>query len=352
MGKKQTPKKSKLLKLREWLTVPDAARHLSNIFEEEVSEADLLRIALDGHVKLSVYFVNHAKARCGKIVTYEDVEWEESTLISFMMSGKGIPDNIKGDPQKTREYIDQFPPSTVMKSLNLDGERYLTLDDNVTTIRGVWDLSMIGNEQLDIEHEYQMLTGGPEVTLEGLDGAFVESKDGRTMCQLQESFDQNEYKRGSKAQLEKIKEHIARNNIGEEQAKELLDQHKKDREKYLNKRKNENPSNDYYPAGGLPHDSVLVVRTQALIDLQEQLSQEDSKKNPSLNSRSETTYLNIIGAMLETFIHHNYGEVKFASEAKLREFFGKKYAGFKGLTERTLAEKFAAAKRAINEDMD
>jgi hypothetical protein len=45
------PKKSKLLSLKKWLTVPEAARHLSNIFEEEVSESDVLRIALEGHLK-------------------------------------------------------------------------------------------------------------------------------------------------------------------------------------------------------------------------------------------------------------------------------------------------------------
>ena len=352
MRKKRKPTKGKLFNLREWLTVPDAALHLSNVFEEEVSEADVLRLALDGHLKLSVYFVNHATARCGKVVPYEDIEWTESKPTSFMMSGKGIPDKIKGNPKKIREYIDQFPPTTIMKSLNLDGERYLNLDDNVTTIRDVWDLSMIGNERLDVEHQYQMLIGGPEVTLQGLDGAFVESKDGRMMCQLQESFDQNRHQSGSIAELEEIKERIATNNIGKWKSKKLLDQHKKDRKEYLKARKKKNDLFNYYPAGGLPRDSVLVVRTQALIDFQERLSQTDSKKYSPLDSRSETTYLNIIGAMVETFIHRSHGDVDFPSEAKLREFFGDKYAGFKGLTERTLAEKFAAAKRAINEDMD
>ena len=42
---------------------------------------------------------------------------------------------------------------------------------------------------------------------------------------------------------------------------------------------------DFYPAGGLPDDSVLVVRTQALLDLQERLSQADSNKNTPLDSR-------------------------------------------------------------------
>jgi hypothetical protein len=71
-----------------------------------------------------------------------------------------------------------------------------------------------------------------------------------------------------------------------------------------------------------------------------------------LDPRAERTYLNIIEAMLETFIHRSHGDVDFPSETKLREFFGKKYAGFKGLTERTLAEKFSAAKKAIREELD
>jgi hypothetical protein len=39
---------SKLFKLKKWLTVPEAARHLSTLFEEAVSEADVLRLVLDG----------------------------------------------------------------------------------------------------------------------------------------------------------------------------------------------------------------------------------------------------------------------------------------------------------------
>lgn len=95
-----------------------------------------------------------------------------------------------------------------------------------------------------------------------------------------------------------------------------------------------------------------MVRTQALIDLQERLSQANSNKGTPLDGRAETTYLNIIGAMLETFVHKDHGDVNFTSEAKLREFLSTQYARFKGLTERTLAEKFAAAKRALNEDID
>ena len=47
-------------KLREWLTISEAARYLSSVIGERpqsaqgVGEADVLRLALDGHLKLSV----------------------------------------------------------------------------------------------------------------------------------------------------------------------------------------------------------------------------------------------------------------------------------------------------------
>ena len=59
----------KLLKLKDWVSVPDAARHLSIIFDVIVSEADVLRFALDGRLTLSVYFVNPTWARCANIVS-------------------------------------------------------------------------------------------------------------------------------------------------------------------------------------------------------------------------------------------------------------------------------------------
>lgn len=45
---------SKLFKLKRWLTVADAAKHLSTVFGEEVTEADVFRFALEGTLKLSV----------------------------------------------------------------------------------------------------------------------------------------------------------------------------------------------------------------------------------------------------------------------------------------------------------
>ncbi len=291
---------SKLFSLKKWLLVPETARYLSILFSEDVKEADVLRLALDKHITLSVNFVNAVYSKQGKIVSSDEIE-------SFRLNEKfskafGISDLI---PQ----------------GIPIHDNIFIKINENqIFRIDGVWDLCMIGSERLDVEHRYQMLTGGPDVKSLYLDGVFLE-KDGKGLRQLQERFPD---------------EH-------------LRDLQKNDKDRA--DKPGPHPEN-YYPAGVLPDDSVLVVRTQALIDFQKRLSQIDSEKTASLDSRAETTYLNIIGAMLETFVHKDHGNLAFSSETKLREFLSGKYDGFKGLTERTLAAKFAAAKKAIREELD
>ena len=290
-----------------------------------------MRLALDGHLKLSVNFVNNTYAIRGRLVSFEDDD-DFSSLLNDM------PDEKK----------DKFIKG--MKKYSIFGDRIPRLDDKVSCIDGVWDLSMAGNERLDIEHEYQMLTDGPEVTLQGLDGAFVEREDGQ-VCQLQTDYDDNEYQIGSSAQLKKIKEHIANNKIQGGKAKELLDQHKKEREEYLRHRNKNKHSDNYFPAGGLPGDSVLVVRTKALMDLHDQVLRKESNKEKVLDARSERTYLNIIGALLEV-VTGTFKNETFSSETQLRDFIAEKFDDLRGVAPRTLADKFALAKKAVNGDLD
>lgn len=183
-----------------------------------------------------------------------------------------------------------------MRSLNIDNDRFLNLDKDVTVISGVWDLPMIGGEQLDIEHQYQQLTGGPAVTLEVLDGAFIEGADG-VMCQLQEDFDDNEYQLGSKAQLRRLEEHIAIKKIRGAEAQKLLDKHKQDRKIFLEKRDTQNKSNNYYPRGGLPDDCVFVVRTTALRDFEQSINDEPANVNKPLTTIERDSLLKLVIGM-------------------------------------------------------
>jgi hypothetical protein len=83
------------------------------------------------------------------------------------------------------------------------------------------------------------------------------------------------------------------------------------------------------------------------MDFQESLNQTDASKSASLDSRSETTYLNIIGAMLETLVSKDSENAQFSSESELKEFLSEKYEGFYGLSENNLGRKFAEAKKMI-----
>ena len=223
----------KLLKLKEWLTVPDAARHLSILFGEEVSEADVLRLALDGHLTLSVFFVNHAQARCGRTVRLKDAK-----VCKLIM-----PD--------TKEEVLYIPGPRISE------EEVLELGGSVESIRGVWDLTMLGAERLDVEHEYQMLTSGPAVDLVFLDGPIVSREDG-SMCQLQDRFE----------------------NSDKKQVKEPWN----------------NPDN-YHPAGTLPLDSVLVIRTLALRKLEARISDLDKAPEKPIERRERMTLLVMIAAL-------------------------------------------------------
>ncbi len=346
MPRKKKPKISKLFSLREWLTVPEASRHLSVIFDEEITEAQILRLSLDNHLKLSVNFVNHARARCGQVVSEENAVWEEYPPDSLFAQVARTANRIHNKQIK----IDKKKPLKVLKSQDLGDGRFLNLSNRITSIEGVWDLCMLGNEHLDIEHQYQMLTGGPEVTLTCLDGVFVEREDGEVYV-LQESFDENDLQEGSAALLEKLKEYIKINNIEKDKAKELLNQHKQAREKYLKKRNERDPLEDYYPAGGLPRDSVLVVRTQALIELQNRLMRPKFKDDSALDPRSERTYLNVIGSLLE-ITTGTFKDESFKSETQLRDFIAEKFDDLRGVSTRNTADIFAAAKRALNNELD
>ena len=187
---------AKLFDLKEWLTVADAGRHLAIVFGEEVCEADVLHLALDGRLRLSVNFVNHATARCGKIIQIDEAEYKE------------VP-SLNGE-QRVRLYGGPTLHSEGRES------HVVKLEESVSVLAGVYDLPMIGGERLDIEHKYQHQTGGPAGTLQTLDGAFVETRDG-LLCQLREEG--------------------------------------KD-----------------YPAARLPDDAVLVVRTDALREFEQSIN--------------------------------------------------------------------------------
>lgn len=267
---------SVLLSLKEWVTLQEAAQHLSAFFKESVTLADIYRFALSGHLTLSSNLVNHARARKGRkiairdagfrlITSFADDERDEEQFTHLNFSEETMPEfhawlekdpankELLAAPEPRRKFV-------LIKGNQISATECAQFDEEVTSIQGIWDLAMLGAEQLDIEHALQCEIGGPEVTLVHLDGVYLTGADGE-IAWLQEHFKNNEC-------------------ASERQAKMRLDD-----------------PNAYYPAGGLPSDSVLVVRTKHLLQFVENTSAGGQASDKPLDERERSTLLCIIGAL-------------------------------------------------------
>lgn len=212
---------SKLLKLKRWLSLEDAAKHLTVVLEEEVEVKDVLGLALDGHLKLSVYVVNPTPAERGKIVPIEKAQ-------------KAPPVTIFGE-----EYLIKG----MLLGIKLNEREVLELNGDPEAIDGLWDLPMIGNERLDVEHERLDLISGPEVNFWESGRTFVESPNG-DLYQL----------------------------------------------KVLPENENEDEDASLQEAWCLPDDAFLVVKTEALLDFLASLSTEQPPQKQPKTRENERPY--------------------------------------------------------------
>lgn len=219
---------SKLLKLKSWLSLEDAAKHLTAVLEEEVEVKDVLGLALDGHLKLSVYFVNEVRVNCGKSVSIDRArKFDLFALIqgdkkNIILSPESDSPHLLGEPLNKRE---------VLELAGVEAE-----------IRGVWDLPLHKGVRLIIENERLNLMDGPKVKLTDPTGVIVEHQCGDllqllTPCEGWENYSPEPY---------------------------------------------------FKVAYCLPDDALLVVKTEALSDLLAALSTEPSpQKQPKTRERPE-----------------------------------------------------------------
>ena len=118
-----------LRKLREWLTLEEAASELATALSEDVCASDVLRLVLDGHLELSIQLPAKTTARCRK-----------------------LDDDAPNAPRTHG------------------------------TINGVWDVPMVGRGRSQIENDYQWQRAGLYVPKDAPVGALVEQDD--LVCQV------------------------------------------------------------------------------------------------------------------------------------------------------------------------
>lgn len=134
---------------------------------------------------------------------------------------------------------------------------------SISLLSGVWELPLKKGERVDVEHAYQVLENGPEVTAISLEGVLV-SGDEAGVFELQDRFDQR-----------KIPYDIYSHRS---HAKEM------------------NPAN-FHPSGALPDDSVFVVRTKALVDFESAQVDDSSQSEKPLGTTERNQLLKMVLGM-------------------------------------------------------
>ena len=136
---------SKLLKVKKWLTLDDAALHITEEIKVTTTATDLYLAALEGKLKLSVYFVNSAHGIKGELSSVGDI-----------------------DNQLAQQTFD-------------------TKDRTVHSMEGIWDLTMQGQEALEIKGYFEQSNSGIEVTTLSQNGILLQQDD--VTSQLYKRFD-------------------------------------------------------------------------------------------------------------------------------------------------------------------
>jgi len=255
---------SKLFKLKEWLTLDEAITHISAVIGESVTIADLYQLAVNGELKLSVYFVNQTFAIKGKWLKDKDIEYQLPHI------------NFDGAPSRFNPLKAPKPNEELISD-----DDWISWFGGVTPITGVWDLTMKGCEALDVEHYYQKRTSGISVKGVNVNGVLLQQDD--VVCQLHEYIEMESNNEGANQQ---------------EDNKNLLrpvNQNIKD--VFYSTRKKDELEIEYVPSSRLgDHDFVFVVKTNEITRFIKSLENSSQKTKP-LTSNERISLLIVIAAL-------------------------------------------------------
>lgn len=344
-------KTSKLFQLKEWVTLDEAAAFLGELLEQWVAVADILRLALDGKLVLSVHLVNKQPAWRARLVPLSECRWRRLDVVAFRSTFPELP---PGQSYKLAELHERYPdlqekmdkkeifllPDAVHYS---DHDQWFDVDPDETSIQGVWDLVMVGGSHYDVKKRYQEAIRGPAVTSCDDVGTFVSRGD--LFYELLDSEDNNPHVSGSRAQLERLKARIREEQILLDEANYLLEMHREARQQLLDK------GPGYSPSPLLPKDAELVVRTEALRVLATSTAGSGSDDERPLGRRSETALLNLIGGLLGLLLGKSPSGKPlsvFKDQSKVVDALLAEHRGKPGMSQRNIDEKLAAAKRSLS----
>ncbi|MXF07386.1 hypothetical protein [Escherichia coli] len=287
----------KLFKLKEWLTLEETARRLTSSFQEDVSVADCLQLALDGHITISVLI---EERKLGMLCKEHSTDKEFlRDFIDFMKTRDDIPNEII---QIANDKIDSYPTTTSFRKYG----KVLQIS------HGVYDLPMIGAERLHVYRLCAQLQGRETTTMINLEGPYL--KCGDDFINILEPFNKNN-----------IEWRIDENTHGDffdTKHGQFIDEN--------------NYHQSLYPAEGLGN-VTLVFRRINIEDFERcQIDNTDENSSITLNG-----CLEIIGSMLDTLKNTPSKGRRWTQDALKHEMTDKR----KSLSTRSIDDYFSLANK-------
>lgn len=278
---------SKLFKLKKWLLLKDAADYLSVALSEPVKESDILQLALDGQITLSVNVSQQMYCKRARVLSGANVR-----------RAQGIP--IKG-----------MPPYEVILGIRVGEDSFLDFHDAVVqSCEGIFDLPMVGGERTFVQDKFQHLTGGMIVETTNIDGVFLQEPPS-------EKFGTGDFFQ--------VVDYIER----------TLDWR----------------DLSWYPVGNLPEHVVLVVRTQSLNNFLKSVETgtlEESVAARPLAPRERSALLRVIGGLVELLLDSRATKAKTQNASDVIAALVAAYGDKEGISKRNLEGKFAEAKQLLD----
>lgn len=145
---------SKLFKLKQWLSISDAAKYLSTILEEEVRDVDILRLGIDMKLTLSVVFPEAPYGVLFEPVADEDLEYVEMPALTGDVNIRVLTKSARLAPGGGW--------------LQIQEKKRFSLEDDWP-----YDLAMIGGEYEDVQRRFWQLAGWEREETTNTDGTFV-----------------------------------------------------------------------------------------------------------------------------------------------------------------------------------
>ncbi len=278
--------RSKLLKVKKWVDLNEAAMRLSIALDEPVNALDLMELALDDELVLSVKLPFDkkyvAKKMWKKYIPMGEMLRKSFQFESFFSGGrenKEDEDYIKKENEYLMSKYIEFLEVNTNSELS---EEQKTFDFYCNSIKSaeweygevdylegsIYELSMLGSEHIDVMWLIRQNKEMEMDELTNLDGVILRDSDGE-FYNLQEKFDEGYI-----------------NSRKDKEDESFCHQSKALKRFRLNPR-------HYFPAGGLPAGCELGMSPANMSKFEAKLSDSDSNTHIS-----ESQLLVVMGAVL------------------------------------------------------